>query len=92
MEFEWDVEKARVNLAKHGVSFEHASLVFADEFRMEGVDDLIGYGEERWTAVGQVQGKIYAVVYTQRGEFIRIISARRATRHEQQNYLQQIAP
>ncbi len=92
MEFEWDPEKARINLAKHGVPFELASFVFSDEFRTEEIDDFVVYGEERWKAVGQAKGQFYAVIYTQRGDFTRIISARRATRYEQQNYLQQNSP
>jgi uncharacterized protein len=89
MEFEWDDEKARANLAKHGVPFAYAQLVFADDNRIEELDDLVAYGEERWTAIGLIRNQFFAVVYTQRGSAYRIISARRATRHEQQDYLQQ---
>ena len=89
MEFEWDQGKARTNLAKHGVPFEYASLVLTDERRIEELDDLVAYGEERWKAVGQVQGRLYTVIYAQRGDSFRIISARKATRHEQQDYLYQ---
>ena len=89
MDFEWDEAKASANLKKHGVAFILAELVFADEFRIEELDDLISYGEERWKVVGIANGKLYAVIYTQRSNNFRIISARMATRHEQQNYLQQ---
>jgi uncharacterized protein len=89
MEFEWDGEKARANLAKHGVSFVYAQLVFADDNRIEELDDLIAYGEERWKTIGLIRSQFFAVIYTQRGNVYRIISARRATSHEQQNYLQQ---
>ena len=89
MKFEWDHGKARSNLAKHGVPFEYASFVFADEGRIEELDDQVAYGEERWKAVGLVHGRLYTVIYTQRVDSFRIISARRATRHEQQDYLHQ---
>jgi uncharacterized protein len=89
MEFEWDEEKARANMAKHGVSFVAGRLVFFDLGHIEEIDDSIFYGEERWKAVGLVTGRLLAVIYTQRDDKVRIISARRATRHEQQNYYQQ---
>ena len=92
MEFEWNDAKARSNLAKHGVPFERASLVFADEWRVEELDELVAYGEERWKVLGIAMGRLHAVVYTQRGEKFRIISARLATRHEQQDYLHQNSP
>ena len=89
MEFEWDDAKAAGNLSKHGVTFILAQLVFADEFRIEELDDLVSYDEERWKVVGLAKGRLYAVIYTKRSKNFRIISARKATRHEQQDYLQQ---
>jgi uncharacterized DUF497 family protein len=88
-EFEWDDAKAAANLTNHGVSFEHARLVFADLFAIGEVDDRENYGEVRFTIVGMVEGTLIFVAYTERDERIRIISARRATRHEQDDYFQQ---
>jgi uncharacterized protein len=85
-EFEWDAEKAEANLAKHGVSFEVAIGVFEDRHAIEWIDDREDYGEERFVISGNVQSALLTVVYTERGERIRIISARRATRREQEEY------
>ena len=66
MEFEWDENKARVNLRKHGVSFDRAKLVFEDEQRVEEIDDSIFYGEERWRTIGMVWSELVVVIYTER--------------------------
>lgn len=84
MQFEWDERKARINLAKHGVSFETAKRVFKDWNMLEVMQD--DEGEERWKAIGRVNQKIYVVVYTERGAKLRIISAREATKNEQKAY------
>ena len=88
-EFEWDDTKAAANLANHGVSFERARLVFADPFAVGRIDDRQDYGEDRFTMVGMVEGALIFVVYTERDDRVRIITARRATRHEQDDYFQQ---
>lgn len=88
-DFEWDEAKAAENYAKHGVGFEHAQLVFNDIFAVEGYDDSLVYGEDRFTIIGMVEGVPLFVVYTERAHRIRLISARRATRHEQDDYYQQ---
>jgi uncharacterized DUF497 family protein len=88
-DFEWDHAKAVENYAKHGISFEDARRVFDDRFAVDGVDDNEAYGEERFTAIGMVRGVLIFVVYTDRGARVRLISARRATRHEQDDYYQQ---
>lgn len=85
-EFEWDEEKARSNLTKHDVSFEDARLVFRDVFASERPDAVSGDREERYITTGQANGILLTVVYTERNERIRIISARKATKHEQRNY------
>jgi uncharacterized protein len=87
--FEWDDDKDDANYAKHGVSFEHARLVFSDTFGIGEVDDRFDYDEERFTLTGMVQGTLLFVAYTERGERVRIIMARRATKHEQDDYYQQ---
>lgn len=88
-DFEWDETKASENYAKHGVSFETARAVFKDAFAVEELDDREEYGEERFTIVGMVADALLFVAYTLRGTRIRLISARRATRHEQDDYYQQ---
>src|SRR5579863_6817502 len=86
LEFEWDKAKAKANLEKHGVSFLTAAAIFSNA-RLERIDDRDDYGEVRWVALGRVQTEVYRVVYTWRGErLIRIISAQRASEHEEEHY------
>ncbi len=92
MKFEWDEQKAGINLAKHGVAFEAAKGVFRDPFALAEFDRDEG-AEERWRMIGLAQTGILFVVFTERsGGVIRIISARRATRHEQDRYYRQAFP
>jgi len=85
-EFEWDDDKAKSNLAKHGISFEAGRRVFDDAFSF-GFPDAGDAGDEiRYVMVGMANGVLLTVVYTERGERTRIISARKATRHEQREY------
>jgi uncharacterized protein len=86
MEFEWDSEKAAANLQKHGVSFDDAAQVFHDPVGIEDLDDRFEYGEERIVATGLVQGVVLKVTCTMRDDVCRIISARKATKHEEQDY------
>ncbi len=85
MEFEWDATKAESNERKHGVSFEVATLVFEDDDRIDRVD-MESLEEERWVAIGVADGFEVFVVYTIRGEVIRLISARKAIRNEREEY------
>jgi len=85
-DFEWDDGKAQGNLAKHGISFEDARLVFRDVFASERPDVVGGDGEQRHITTGQGNEVLLTVVYTERNERIRIISARKATKHEQRDY------
>jgi uncharacterized DUF497 family protein len=87
MEYEWDDAKAAANLAKHGVDFVDATGALLDPNRIEDIDDSVGYGEERTRTIGMTRGNILFVVTTMRDEDLcRIISARRATQHEQDRY------
>ncbi len=88
LRFTWDKPKAKNNYAKHGVSFDLARGVFKDPFAVEFLDDRQHYGEERLVIIGMVDGHLLYVAYTERNEVIRIISARRATKHEQEAYFQ----
>ena len=90
--FEWDDDKARTNSIKHKVAFETACLVFDDPGTVDDPDDSMDYGEERYRAVGMVNGLLIAVLYTLRGERIRIISARPASRTESNTYVRYNPP
>ena len=89
LKFEWNKSKAKENYAKHGVSFELAEKVFKDPFAVEFLDDRQDYGEERFIVIAMVDGDILYVVYTERKDVIRIVSARRATKREQKTWFQQ---
>jgi uncharacterized protein len=85
--FEWDSAKAGKNLRKHQVSFEEASSVFYDPLALTGDDPDHSKGEERLITFGlSTAGRLLVVAHAERGEAIRIISARLATRHERQIY------
>jgi uncharacterized DUF497 family protein len=87
--FEWDEEKRRHNLLKHGVDLLYAAVILeGDVVRI--VDDRQDYGEIRYLALGIVAGDIFAVVYTLRGENIRLISARKARKKEYERYQNRI--
>lgn len=86
LKFDWDKSKAKVNYAKHGVSFDLAKGVFKDLLAIEYLDDRQDYDEERLVIIGMAEGHLLFVVYTERDEVIRIISARRATKYEQEAY------
>jgi uncharacterized DUF497 family protein len=85
-EFEWDPPKAQANLRKHKVPFLVACEVFKDGNRLELPDISSEYGEDRWIFLGRVGLTILSVVFTERGERIRLISARRADTNEQRTY------
>ncbi len=92
LEFEWHNAKAKANLSAHGVSFDLAKTVFKDPFAIERLDDRENYSEERFVIIGMAAGDILLfVAYAERGERIRIISARRATQYEEDDYFQQNA-
>ena len=87
LNFQWDQNKARTNLAKHGVSFEEAATVFGDPFSLTIPDPDHSESEDRFITLGTSHnGKLMVVVHTERGESIRIISARRASRKERKTY------
>jgi hypothetical protein len=100
MRYEWDERKNRENQRKHGgISFELATLVFEDENRLIGLDRVDETGEQRWHALGAVSiesgvAAVLLVVHVYREdshgeEIIRIISARRADKHEYRRYQEQ---
>lgn len=90
--FEWHDDKTKTNLQTHGISFELATTVFEDVFAIEQLDDREDYGEERFLIIGMTKGhNLLFVAYTERNERIRIISARRATPNEKDEYFRQNA-
>ena len=83
---EWDPDKAKLNFRKHGIRFADAVAVLEDEFALT-VRDPFSEQEERWITLGKdAFDRLLIVVYTWRGERIRLISARRATARERQQY------
>jgi uncharacterized DUF497 family protein len=90
-EFEWDDDKAAENWRRHGVTLQQGAEALADPFVTEVIDNREEYGEERINALGMRQGVVLHVTYAARGGRIRIISARRATRREQDDYYRENA-
>jgi hypothetical protein len=85
--YEWHAAKAKANLQKHGVSFDDAATVFLDSLALTFPDPYHCGGEEREITIGQTAGhRIVFVSHCQRGNRLRIISARRATRRERSQY------
>jgi len=86
-EFEWDEDKDAVNLLKHGIMFKDAAKVFHDPKRVDVYDQEHSLFEDRWKTIGLNCCDILSVVYTMRKGKIRIISARKAERKEEEAYL-----
>jgi hypothetical protein len=85
--FEWDDDKAASNLSKHGVSFLEAATVFRDKLGILKPDIAHSADENRFLLIGiSLERRIITVVYVERGERLRVISARRATPRERKNY------
>ena len=83
---EWDSKKAALNKQKHGISFETAAMVFADENRIERRDNKHSQDEDRWQVIGMVEDILF-VVYTERVDAIRLIMAREASPKERREYI-----
>jgi hypothetical protein len=87
VDFEWDDAKAELNERKHGVSFAEALTVFADLVSVTGYDPHHVDHEDRFLTMGiSVDGRLLVVSHTDRGDVIRIITAREATRRERKDY------
>ncbi len=89
MNFEWDEEKRQTNLKKHGIDFADLWQFFEVE-TYTILDDRFDYGEIRFLTLGLLFGEIIAVSHTEKDEITRIISARKAEKHEQEIYFKQI--
>ena len=89
LRFTWNKEKAAANLAKHGVSFEEATTVFADPLSLTIADPAHSEDETRFVIAGQSHaGRLLVVVHAERADTNRVISARTATRRERVKYEQ----
>jgi len=87
MKFEWDPRKADSNLNKHGVSFQEAASVFGDALSITYHDPDHSAREQRFITVGMSRsGRVLMVAHTDRGDNVRIISARKTTRKERRYY------
>ena len=87
--FTWDEKKRKLNLAKHGVDFRDASAIF-DGPLVTVEDTREDYGEPRYVALGLLHGVVVSVAYTERRDEVRIISIRKALKHEAHFFLSQI--
>jgi uncharacterized DUF497 family protein len=87
LNFEWDLKKSESNIEKHGISFEEASTIFGDPLSLTIEDPLHSRGERRMVQIGMShKNRLLVVVFTERSDNIRIISARKATKKEKVNY------
>lgn len=87
LQFTWDPQKAAANLRKHGVGFPEAATAFADPLSLTVPDPDHSVGEERFVLIGQSERRrLVVVAHVARGNLIRIISARLATRRERKTY------
>ena len=89
LNFEWDTRKATANVAKHGVSFEEASTVFGDSQSLTIPDPAHSAIEKRFILLGRSHtGRLLVVIHAERGNHLRVISARLASRKERHTYAQ----
>ena len=90
MNFEWDEEKRRANIIVRGLDFADSWEIFEGPM-LTGLDDRENYGEDRWIAIGLLKGIVVVIVFTERGEdTIRVISLRKALKHERIKYEQAV--
>jgi uncharacterized DUF497 family protein len=85
MKFDWDTKKRQTNIKKHGIDFSGLRKVF-EKPMLTRIDNREDYGETRWISLGDLNGKIVILVYTERENNVRLISARRATKNEENIY------
>ena len=88
--YAWDEAKREANLQKHGIDFVGAEAVF-EEFTVTIEDQRLDYGEQRFVTFGVLEGRLVAVVHTERANVIRFISIRRMSRREEKIYLAALA-
>jgi uncharacterized DUF497 family protein len=87
--FTWDESKRKLNLAKHGIDFRDAQAIFEGPL-VTAEDAREDYGETRYVALGLLEGIVVSIAYTERGDSVRIISIRKALKHEARFFLSQV--
>ena len=92
MKFEWDEQKNKANIHKHGLDFADARQVFNGPM-LAHLDTRQDYGEDRWIGIGIIRGRVVVVVYAEQdnGETIRIISMRKALKYERKRFKETIS-
>jgi hypothetical protein len=87
MQFAWDEAKRKANIIKHGIDFADAKTVFAGAtFTIK--DDRFVYDEQRFITLGMLKGMVVVIAHTEQDDIIKIISMRKATKHEQKIYFE----
>ena len=89
MQFEWDEKKRLININKHGIDFADVPAIFELD-TVTVIDDRIDYGETRYQTLGLLKARVIMVVHTESETIIRIISARKANKYEEEIYFNQI--
>jgi len=89
MTLEWDDNKNKINIDKHGIDFFDAYKIFESPI-ITKIDERVYYHEKRWIGIGKLEKIIVVLVYTKRGKNIRIISIRKANKIERKIYNEQI--
>ncbi|MCC6195255.1 MAG: BrnT family toxin [Burkholderiales bacterium] len=87
--YEWDEAKREINLSKHGIDFRDAHLIFEGPL-VTVEDDREDYGERRFVALGLLADIVISMIYAERGERVRVISIRKALKHEARYFLAQV--
>jgi len=87
--FEWDKDKRRTNVHKHGIDFQDAEAVFVGH-TVTIEDTRLAYGERRLVTFGLLRASVVAIVHTETEDVIRIISMRKASKHEERTYFLEI--
>ena len=86
MEFDWNPAKRAKTIAERGIDFVDVLTGFADPSKKTARDDRKDYGEQRFNMLAKVQGRVFHITFTKRGEVTWIISARKANKREQRRY------
>jgi uncharacterized DUF497 family protein len=90
MQFEWDEKKRLSNIKKHGIDFVDVPEMFKGDI-VTVIDDRLEYGETRYQTLGLLKSRVIMVVHTESETVIRIISARKANKHEEKTYFSEIS-
>ncbi len=90
MRFEWDEKKRLINIRKHGIDFADVPAIFELD-TVTVIDDRLEYGETRYQTLGLLMSRVILVVHTESETIIRIISARKATKYEEETYFKEIS-